>query len=227
MRLHLFVTISVLLGASTAWAMPTPCTAQELMDQSDLVVDAEGVTVVCEGAPVDEADKTITTYRSTLFPSKSYKGGLPNSFQIVGFSYTWKGRQPTGFWVQPPVAKGWVGKLHLKQVTGGTYAYTCWNGSEEDATQSQPEPLPQCAAGDGGAGDGFVGDAAPADSVNPDVTQPPLDGAGPGGDASRPPSAGDGCSCALDAASRGAPLSLALLLGLLVALLRGSRGPRS
>ena len=96
MRLLSIITMLVLLTASRALAMPTPCTDQELMDQSDLVVDATGTAVVCEGTPVSEADKTITTYRSTLVPSQSYKGNLPSSFEIVGFKYEWVGPQPTG-----------------------------------------------------------------------------------------------------------------------------------
>jgi MYXO-CTERM domain-containing protein len=210
MRPNLLVTVTVLLGVSAAWAMPTPCTEQELMDQSDLVVDAECIAVVCEGPPVEESDKIVTTYRSTLVPSKSYKGTMPGSFEILGSSHVWKGPPPSGYWGQPPVARGWVGKLYLElQASGGTYVYTCWNGSEEDTTQSQPEPLPTCAAGDGGASDAIAADGTLSDS-------------GPGGDTSLPPPDDDGCSCAVDrAAPGGRPLPLALLLGLLAMLRRG------
>ena len=139
------VLVLVLLPA-VARGLPPPKTEAELMQMADLVVDAECVTIICDGLPVEDAQKITTTYLSTLWPSQSYKGGLPNSFQIRGIDEQWKVSPPVGGWVQGPVPKGWVGKLYLQQEADGTYTKVWWNGMEEDTTKSAPQPLPTCAA---------------------------------------------------------------------------------
>lgn len=214
-----------LLGMQTAHALPPPKTEQELMEMSDLVVDAECVEIQCQGPPVEDAEKITTTYLSTLFPSFSYKGGMPNSIQIRGELYDWKNAPPIGGWHQEPVPEGWVGKLYLEQLTDGTYTKVWWNAMEEDPNASHPQPLPSCEQEevDGGVADGAV---EPDGSADPDGGQQP-DGAGepdgglPPDDAAADPDGGttsgvddrNGCSCSTPAASGdGAATVLGLLL---------------
>ena len=65
---------------------------------SDLVVDAICVKVVCDGPAKVDSDKIVSSYLSTLWPSKSYKGGMPNSVLVRGVWYTWKTTPPPGGW---------------------------------------------------------------------------------------------------------------------------------
>lgn len=214
------VLVLVLLPA-VARGLPPPKTEAELMQMADLVVDAECVTIICDGLPVEDAQKITTTYLSTLWPSQSYKGGLPNSFQIRGIDEQWKVSPPVGGWVQGPVPKGWVGKLYLQQEADGTYTKVWWNGMEEDTTKSAPQPLPTCAAVDGGPplpdatppGDGTIADGPPGagDAQLTDYSTGG-DGPGPAGDGGPLPGRDDGCSCRVAAAP-------ALPAGGLVALL--------
>ncbi len=141
--LWLLLTFGVMLLPFAARALPALWSETELMDASDLVVDAECVAVVREGEPLIDPDKITTTYRSTLWPSATYKGGLPASFQIIGISIEYTTDDfPIGWWWQTPVAEGWVGKLYLEQEDDGTYTKVWWNGMEEDPTHSDPKPLP-------------------------------------------------------------------------------------
>ena len=163
------VTISLLLWSHLAWALPPPKTEAELMTLSDLVVDAECVSIVCMGKPVDDGQKIITSYKSTLWPSKGYKGLLPKSFVIKGQNWKYKGGSvPVGGWHQGPVPKGWAGKLYLKKLPDGTYTKVWWNADQEDKAKSKPLPLPLCA-GDGGVPDAAVADAPPAPDGKPSV----------------------------------------------------------
>jgi hypothetical protein len=178
----------VLLSAVSAWALPPPMTEAEMMQASDLVVDAECVDIVCEGPPVQDAEKTTTTYVSTLFPSFSYKGGLPNSIRIRGFLYDWIGPEPVGGWHQEPVPVGWIGKLYLVQENDGTYTKVWWNAMEEDTQSSNPQPLPSCE--DVQADGGVPSDAALTDAAGE------TDGTAGDSDAGGGPATNrDGCSC--------------------------------
>ena len=169
-RLLVF-TATLLLWSHLAWALPAPKTEAELMKASDLVVDAKCVTIVCLGQPVDDGKKIITSYKSTLWPSKTYKGGLPNSFVIKGQHWKYKGTPPVGGWHQEPVPKGWAGKLYLKKLPDGTYTKVWWNASVADKVRSKPDPLPLCT-GDGGVPDAAVPDAAVPDKAVPDKAVP-------------------------------------------------------
>ena len=146
------LTLCVFLGSTAALALPAPMSEQELMDASDLVVDAGCVAIECEGPPVEDAEKTTTTYLSTLHPSQSYKGVHPKSIRIRGYTEQWKGMQPVGGWHQEPVPEGWAGKLYLKHENDDTYTKVWWNGMKENTALSLPLPLPDCTSGTGGAG---------------------------------------------------------------------------
>jgi hypothetical protein len=136
-----------LLQAQTAFALPPPMSEQEMMDAADLVVDAQCVEIRCEGLPVETEEKVTTTY--------SYKGGLPNSLRIRGYTEQWTGgMQPVGGWHQEPIPEGWVGKLYLVAETDNTYTKVWWNATEQDPVASDPLPLPDCTGGTGGAGGG-------------------------------------------------------------------------
>ena len=163
----LVITATLLLWSHLAWALPAPKTEAELMKAAVLVVDAKCVTIICDGKPVDDGQKIVTSYKSTLWPSKSYKGGLPNSLVIKGQNWKYKGVPPIGGWHQEPVAKGWVGKLYLKKLPDGTYTKVWWNASVPDKTSSKPDPLPLCT-GDGGVPDAAVSDKAVPDAAVPD-----------------------------------------------------------
>jgi hypothetical protein len=238
--------VAVLVAALVTFAvprvarsLPPPKTEAELLALADLVVDADATAIVCDGVPIVDPQKTTTKYVSTLFPSKSYKGGLPNSFQVRGYTEVWVGMPPTGGWHQEPIPKGWSGKLYLKKEVDGTYTKVWWNAMTEDTTKSKPQPLPSCGGtADGGpakvdAGPAKVDgapvklDGAPAkvdgapvtdgSSPKPDgaLTQ---DGTPPRGDAAAAPVGDDGCSCGL--ARSGQAGSFALLLLALLALRR-------
>lgn len=167
---------ALLLLPAVAWALPAPKSEAELMQASDLVVDAQCVTIRCEGPPKVGAGKTITAYRSTLFPSKSYKGGLPNSIAIVGELWTYSGPPPVGGWHQEPVPKGWAGKLYLERKSDGTYTKVWWNADQEDKARSKPLPLPSCTS----TGDGGPPDAAPPDApMTPDQASVDQTSSGP------------------------------------------------
>jgi len=226
---------AVLLMARAAVALPAPKTEDELLQMSDLVVDAECMSIVCDGVPVEDAQKITTTYLSTLWPSKSYKGGMPNSFQIRGKEEQWKTTPPTGGWHQGAVPKGWVGKLYLKQEIDGTYTKVWWNAMEEDTTLSSPQTLPTCAVGDGGPPDGAMPDLGPAPDgtvTDGQVVADQLTGdqsaasdtsstdTGSSADGTAPPS-DDGCSCGV---GRGSPAGgILTLLLLALVLVRRSR----
>jgi len=239
----LLVAQGLLLWSTEAAALPAPKTEAELLQLSDLVVDAECVMVICDGKPVTDPQKTITNYLSTLWPSKSYKGGLPNSFQVRGAEYAWVGVPPVGGWHQEPIKKGWIGKLYLAKLSDGTYTKVWWNANVEDSSKSNPQPLPSCAlATDGGVNeagpppDGPVADGSSGDGPLPgkDQTAPPeqsvdtspswepvADETWPTGDTALPPPAeDDGCSCRTVAARGDAstlsPLAALLLIGLLL-----------
>ena len=51
----------VAAGGGRALALPAPKTEAEMMQMSDLVVDAQCMSVICSGKPVEDAQK-ITTY---------------------------------------------------------------------------------------------------------------------------------------------------------------------
>lgn len=213
------VCLSLVLLAGQAWALPPPKTEAELMQLADLVVDAECVSIVCDGPVVEDAQKFISTYLSTLWPSASYKGGLPNSLQIRGQEYQWKITPPVGGWHQGAVPKGWVGKLYLQQEADGTYTKVWWNAMEQDQALSKPEPLPVCAGADAGPPD-----LAPVFDVQPPVldgapladSAPLTDGAPPAdmaaGDGGAETTERDGCSCSVGSPPGPAPVALALLL---------------
>jgi len=160
---------ALLLWSPLAWALPAPMSEADMLKASDLVVDAACQTIVCDGKPIDDGQKIITKYKSTLWPTKTYKGGLPNSFVIKGQSWKYKGPRPVGGWHQGPVAKGWAGKLYLKKLPDGTYTKIWWNGTIPDKVKSKPLPLPLCT-GDGGVPDASVSDKTvpTADTTLPD-----------------------------------------------------------
>jgi len=174
--------------------VPAPKSEAEMLTLSDLVVDAKCVTIVCDGKPVDDGTKVSTKHVSTLWPSKSYKGGTPKSITIRGLTVVYKGLPPTGGWHQGPIAKGWVGKLYLKKETDGSYSKVWWNGEFVDTVQSKPEAIPTCAATDGGvakdagATDGPGADAKPATDATPVVDAKPVADAAEKNDAAK----GDG-----------------------------------
>lgn len=163
---HCVAVIAVLatwLSPAVARALPPPMSDEEMLQAADLVVDAECVSIVCAGPPVADVNKITTTYISTLFPSFSYKGGIPNSFQIRGYHEEWFGTEPVGGWHQEPVPVGWVGKLYLAVQNDGTYSKVWWNAMVEDQTLSKPQVLPDCAGADAGV------DAGAADAKAPDA----------------------------------------------------------
>lgn len=167
----------ILLLASPAWALPPPKTPAELLLASDLVVDARCVSVVCVGKPYDDGKKVITTYRSTFYPTKSYKGGLPKSLTVVGEKWQYKSSPPVGGWHQEPVPSGWIGKMYLKKAAAG-YTKVWWNALVEDKTSSNPLALPACAATDAGpppldAGPKPDTMASPDAGPKPDTGTPP------------------------------------------------------
>ncbi len=226
-RFGLLALSLTLLWSAAATALPPPKTAAEMLAMADLVVDAKGITIVCDGKPIDSPQKTVTNYLSTLYPSKSYKGGSPKSFQIRGKVETWKTTPPTGGWFQGPVPEGWVGKLYLKKESDGTYSKVWWNANTEDKALSAPKPLPTCAA----ASDGGMADSAPAKDMAPASDSQPGVDSHQGSDSAAsdgavgsdsgmfipPPVDDDGCSCSAGRGLRGAPLGLVLaLLGLAV-----------
>ena len=180
MTRHLFAGFAwsiIFCWSVAATALPAPKSDSEMMKEADLVVDASCASIVCQGKPVDTGTKIVTTYRSTLWPSKSYKGGLPNSFVIRGEQWKYKGPPPTGGWHQGAVPKGWAGKLYLKQLPDKTYTKVWWNATTEDKAKSKPLTLPSCAAADGGVADALPSpDAAPApDMPVPDFAPKPDD----------------------------------------------------
>ncbi|MFH1131180.1 MAG: hypothetical protein V1754_07585 [Pseudomonadota bacterium] len=165
--IFLAVAFSIAIPFNSSWALPAPKTEQEMTDMADLVVLGECVKIVCDGTPIEDVDKITTTYLSTIWPSETFKGGLPNSLEIRGKEYAWKGSPPLGEWHQPAVPKSWVGKLYLKLETDGTYSEVWWNAMVETQGQSNPQPLPNCSGeSDGGAeiDSGIVPDAQSHDS---------------------------------------------------------------
>jgi len=204
--LILFVFGVVCLAlAPTARAVPPPMTEAEMMDAADLVVDADCVAIVCDGPPVTDAEKITTTYVSTLFPTFSYKGGLPNSIQIRGVEYDYFGMPPVGGWYQGAVPEGWAGKLYLEQLPDNTYTKVWWNAMEEAPATSNPLPLPSCVVPDLDGGvetDGGLDGAIPGDAA-PD--------SGP----QDPSSPGSGCQCNAPCSAPPAGFLLWLVVGLL------------
>ena len=150
LALLLGVVVCVMFVTREASALPPPKSETELMAMADLVVDALCVAIVCDGAPVEDAEKIVTSYQSTLEPSQVYKGSMPAMFVVEGYVEEWKNGSATpGGWHQTPVAEGWSGKLYLQQNANGTYSEVWWNGMEEDST-SDPQPLPSCVVADAG-----------------------------------------------------------------------------
>lgn len=219
--LTLFVIGVVCLAlAPTARALPPPMSEGELMDAADLVVDANCIAIVCDGPPVADTVKVTTTYVSTLYPTFSYKGGLPNSIQIRGFDYEYFGPEPVGGWHQGPVPEGWAGKLYLVQLPDNTYTKVWWNAMEPSAT-SNPLPLPSCVVPDPDAGvvaDAGLDGGAPTDAAAPDGAAPDAavlsDGAAPDSGGDDPSSPSGGCQCNAPCSSPPAGFLLWLLIGL-------------
>jgi MYXO-CTERM domain-containing protein len=152
-------------------------TDQELLNNADLAIDGEGLAVACDGPVADYGTYVVSTYLSTIHPTKSYKGGLPSSVTVRGTVTVWTpGPGPVGGWEASPIAEGWIGKMYLEDNNDGTYSQLWWNAFEADPT-SAPKPLPSCAVGDAGP-DMIVPDAAPPDSAPADGavdTTPPPD----------------------------------------------------
>jgi MYXO-CTERM domain-containing protein len=214
-----------LVFAPEAWALPPPMTETELMDAAELVVDAICVDIVCDGPSVADTEKVTTTYVSTLFPTFSYKGGLPNSIQIRGFDYDYFGPEPVGGWHQGPVPEGWAGKLYLVQLPDNTYTKVWWNAMEEDPAASNPVPLPSCEAPDPDAGveaDAGLDGGIPTDAAAPDAALLP-DGATPDSGGGDPSSPSGGCQCDTPASSPPAGFLLWLLVGLCWLVVRRPR----
>jgi MYXO-CTERM domain-containing protein len=226
-----FFLLAILPAAISrpALALPAPKTEAEMMQLADLVVDAACVSIVCDGVPIVDPQKTTTKYVSTLWPSKSYKGGLPKSFQVRGYSEAWVGPPPIGGWHQGPIPKGWAGKLYLKAETDGTYTKVWWNAMTEDTVTSKPEALPSCATTDAGpakldsapakpdsAPAKLDGPAQPDSAAKVDSTPVTTDGAAktdgpPAKTDLGPPASSDGCSCAVEPSSSPGPGLLCLL----------------
>lgn len=230
------LTILLLAVAGPCWALPTPKTDQELLNMSDLVVDASCVKVVCDGPATVDSSKTVSSYLSTLWPSKSYKGGMPNSVTVRGVWYTWTSPSPTGWW-NSAIKEGWKGKIYLKKDTGNAYTMVWWNATKTDPTATL-KGLPSCIASDGGVPDAQPADATTQDSVQADSgkadTSPTADSsptadaipaadASPTADGAAPPPTDDDGGCSCEAGRGPAPFAgLALLmLGLLLTLRRG------
>lgn len=208
--------------APEAWALPPPMTETELMDAATLVVDANCVTIVCDGLPVADTEKVTTTYVSTLFPTFSYKGGLPNSIQIRGYDYDYFGPEPVGGWHQGPVPEGWSGKLYLVQLPDNTYTKVWWNAMAEDPVTSNPLPLPSCEEPDSDGGveadasldGGIPTDVAAFDAAPLPDAAPLTDGATPDSGGDDPSSPSGGCQCDTRSPSPPAGFLLWLILGL-------------
>ncbi len=199
---------ATILAPLQARALPPPKTEAELLQLADLVVDADATAISCDGAPVVDPQKTTTKYLSTLFPSQSYKGGLPNSFQVRGYTEVWVGPPPTGGWHQEPIAKGWSGKLYLKKELDGTYTKVWWNAMTEDTAKSKPQPLPTCgASADGGPkGDGVAkSDGGPKPDASPKSDGGPKLDAAPKSDGAPAKLDGPATSDGAPAKSDGAP----------------------
>lgn len=215
---------AILLASSSTWAVPTPKTEAEMMKMADLVVDANCMNVICSGKPVDDGKKIVTTYISSLSPSKTYKGGLPNSFQVKGELWTWHGTPPTGGWHQEQIPKGWAGKLFLKKVSGSTYTKVWWNAMIEDKAKSTPVALPTCAAGDGGVPDAAVADTTQAKEGILDTLMPVHDSSQPVHDSGQPATDDDGgCSCRMQNGAGGQSVLAAGALLLLMFIARRRR----
>ena len=168
-----FMLLSSLFISSISWAVPAPKSEQEMMKLSDLVVDAKCVQILCKGKVVNTSSYTLTTYISTLYPSKSYKGGTPKSLRIEGIEYKYKSNPPVGGWHQGPIAKGWAGKLYLKRTANGTYTKVWWNAMFTDKATSKPLPLPICQTGEVTSPDaGLPEEASTSDAAAMDI-QPP------------------------------------------------------
>ncbi len=244
MRRRLFalllgVVVCALFVTRVASALPAPKSEAELMAMADLVIDAQCVAIVCDGAPIEDAKKTVTNYESTLEPSQAYKGTMPASLVIRGYVEEWKnGMEPTGGWHQGPVPEGWSGKLYLQEETDGTYTKVWWNAMEEDPATSDPQPLPSCEVADAGVDGGQDAGPDASPDASPDAAQ---DAAAPDapGDADPEPDAGnpdagdddggappdrdimpsdedDGCSCSVRGTGREARAAwLLVLVGLL------------
>jgi len=139
---NLVLAAAALLLPIHAFALPAPMSEAELMEASELVVDAEVIDVVCVSTETGPAG-SISTYEATLSPLVVYKGApapltFGIQFQIGG------GGSGTCGWSEAAHPKGQFGKHHLVTTAGGLYKNVSWNAFQADPT-SKEEDLPLCA----------------------------------------------------------------------------------
>jgi MYXO-CTERM domain-containing protein len=195
MKLRPFVPglLSSTLVTSAALALPAPMSDDELLAQSDLVVDATGASVACDGPTTDAGDRYVSTYITQITVETTVKGTAPAATEVVGYQEEYKQAHPGCAGYTPALPEGFSGRLYLTANTDGTFSATHYNGFKSDET-SDPQAFLDCggAGGVGGAAGtgGQAGSGATAGS------------GGNGGNDATPPAADDsGCSVGLGAPS--------------------------
>jgi MYXO-CTERM domain-containing protein len=145
-------------------------TDEELLTNSDLVVDATGESVVCDGPATDDGDRFTSTYVTTLAITETIKGTAPTTTEVVGYVEEYKQAHPGCAATIPPIPEGFSGRLFLVDNGDGTFSPTHYNAMKPDAA-NDPQAFLDCggaggvggaagAAGTGGATGGSGGSAA-------------------------------------------------------------------
>lgn len=132
---------ALLLPVSAAWAVPPPMSKELLEQDADTVVEVESVEISCTGvSPSGEA--RLANYVATAKPLRWHKGKQVEALRIAGAVPI--DPLPPGGIPNPPLPRGWRGKVHLRSFEGGVYGLVWYNAAEEDLATSKPAPLPEC-----------------------------------------------------------------------------------
>jgi hypothetical protein len=200
MRIRPFVPglLASTLATTAALALPSPMTDEQLLEQSDLVVDATAASAACDGPTTDAGDRYVSTYVTAITVETTVKGTAPEATEVVGYEEEYKQAHPGCAGYTPALPEGFSGRLYLRSNTDGTFSATHYNAFKPDDT-SDPQAFVDC----GGAG-GVGGAAGAAGSAGTGASAGVGGAAGSGatgGNAATPPGDDSGCSTSLGSIS--------------------------
>jgi len=166
----------ILFAATAASAMPAPKDADELNALSDIVVDAEVVSVECVGVVEVPGELKQAKLRSTHQVLETHLGEAPETFYIDFFVDLMDVPMAGCAWREPEHWEGERAKLWLSEAAeaGDVYALFSWSGIETLADSAPvaftDEELANCAS-----------DTTPAPGSGGDSTETNQTSAGGGG----------------------------------------------
>ena len=164
------LTLSTL--TTSAVAMTTPMSPEELEAGAELIVQGEVTEVICDGTPVVEDTATITAYIATLTVESVSKGDDTETVTLPFTVTDWEegGMPPSCAW-SPQYFLGDKGTYYLiAQGTDGDHTLLSWSAFvPDDDSVSEDHPNCTVTASDAASGDEEVQSGEEDASIGPNV----------------------------------------------------------